>query len=159
METLLKIIKPYNLFTTLYPGYLFAVFCDETIQSNIINVHEKSVLLGICFCYFIGSLINRVGSLVIENIMRKIIDFVEYDDYVEASKQDGKIDMLSQTNNTYRSLSALFLVLTIIKMLPECIMTVFYNWFDFIVFVIYVMAYGKQTNYVIKRVNSVLRKR
>lgn len=158
MEALLKIIKSYSIFTTLYPGYLFVVFCEENIQNYIIALHEKSIFLGVCVCYFIGTLINRIGSLVVEKILQKInfLNFAEYGDFIEAANKDEKIDVLSQTNNMYRSMVAVFLVLIIMRVLPIDVLEFIEKWFVCILFVVFLLSYRKQTEYVVKRVKKTL---
>lgn len=163
MDELLKILKPYNIFTSLYPGYLFAIFCEESIQNYIVSIHEKSVILGMCFCYFVGTLINKIGSLILEWGVQKIkfVKFASYENYISATRKDKKIELFSAVNNTYRSLCALFgvlFIMNLIVLLPQCILDLIWNKFFFFatIFLIMIFAYRKQTEYVVKRVNKAL---
>ena len=163
MKELLKILKSYNIFTSLYPGYLFAIFCEESIQNYIVSIHEKSVILGVVFCYFVGTLINKIGSLFIEWGAKKIefVKFAQYEDYISATAKDAKIELFSEVNNTYRSLSALFgvlFVMNLIVFLPQCIQDFICSKFTVLImmFLIMMFAYRKQTEYVVKRVKKAL---
>ncbi len=103
-------ISSYNLFTNLLPGVLYVVIAKEITRFNLI---VEPVFVGLFLYYFIGVVINRIGSLVIEPFLRwiKQVRFIDYEKFVRASKLDGKIEVISETNNMYRSLLTLSVVL------------------------------------------------
>ena len=49
-----------------------------------------------------------VPTVIIEPILKKtnFVKFRDYPDYINASKKDGKIELLSEVNNTYRTLNS-----------------------------------------------------
>jgi hypothetical protein len=89
---------------------LFVILLKETTSYNL--VHDD-LLLGAFLYYFVGLIINRVGSLVIESLALKykFVIYKPYSEYIKASEKDSKLDILSETNNMFRSFAGLFLVL------------------------------------------------
>lgn len=73
MEEILKQIvgriSSYNLFNNLYPGVIFCYLLKAILGINIIsdNWFENLILF-----YFIGMVISRIGSVIIEPLMKKI---------------------------------------------------------------------------------------
>lgn len=115
--------------------------------------------------YFIGLVISRIGSVVVEPIFRKvkIVKFSDYSEFIEASKHDEKIEILSEQNNVFRTLISLFFIVFIVKIYEK--FSEYCNlWeFDFYILtltllIIFVLAYRKQTNYITSRINKALNK-
>ena len=54
---------------------------------------------------------SRIGSLLLEPFLRRVhfITFASYDKFVRACKADPKLEVLSATNNMYRTFCALLL--------------------------------------------------
>lgn len=92
-------------------------------------------------------------------IFFKIINKFDYKKYVKAEKEDSKIQLLLEIANMYRTLSAMFLMLTIfvlvIRFLPVNIMTscccllLVY----FVLFILFAVAFRKQYKYILERIN------
>ena len=108
METLLGKLSSYNIFNYLFPGIIFVIIAENLTRFTFI---QKDVFLGLFLYYFIGLVISRIGSLVIEPILRRLVKFANYGDFIAASKIDNKIELLSENNNMYRTLCSLFLLL------------------------------------------------
>jgi hypothetical protein len=108
MSDLLDKISPYNIFNYLLPGALFIAAANR--YTSYTFTHEN-VVIAAFLIYFIGLVISRIGSLLVEPLLQrmKLLAFAPYEDYVAASKSDEKIDILSEVNNTYRTLVALCL--------------------------------------------------
>lgn len=106
--------------------------------------------------------ISRFGSLIIEPVLKWIsfLKFVDYKDYVIASNKDDKIELLSEVNNSYRTILSLFIVLLLLRLysiteikydisatttlvIPTCL-----------ILIMFLFSYRKQTNYVVKRVKA-----
>ncbi|GAB1263183.1 hypothetical protein NBRC116495_38930 [Aurantivibrio plasticivorans] len=90
----------------------------------------------------------------------RIIQYSDYYDFVKASKDDPKIEVLSESNNMYRSLlSALVLLCLIIvanKLVidhPELVNYVKYALLPALI-VLLGFSYKKQTDYISKRVSA-----
>src|SRR5438552_699340 len=106
MENLLEKISSYNVFNYLLPGTLFAFLLPLVTTYNL---DQKNLLLAAFIYYFIGMVISRIGSLFVEPFLRKIgfLKFSDYGDFVRASADDGKLETLSEVNNTYRTICSL----------------------------------------------------
>lgn len=159
MKEFLEKISSYNIFNNLLPGILFVVIAKEVTSFSFLR---DNILEGAFVYYFVGLLISRLGSLIIEPLMKelKIVEFAEYKDYIAACKEDDKLDTLSEVNNTFRTLSAVFLFLIILKAYDyfriEWQISYQLQTYGFLILVllVFISAYKKQTNYVVKRINS-----
>jgi hypothetical protein len=159
MKDLLDKLSSYNLFNYLLPGVLFVVFLDRYTRFSLI---QENLVMGGFVYYFIGLVISRFGSLIVEPALKKVsfVKFAKYEEYIVASKQDPKIEILSEANNTYRTLCATFALLGIAKI---------YEWLGVkmgmgssttahlvvvLLFVLFLFSYRKQTAYVSSRVRA-----
>jgi hypothetical protein len=113
---------------------------------------------------YIGIVVNRIGSLVIEPILRKtkFLTFIDYPKFVKASKIDEKIEILSENNNMCRSLVSLCVSL-LLAVVYEWMMKkiTFIDTYSNVIllvllFVILLFSNRKQTKYVVKRCNANL---
>ena len=110
MKELIDKLSSYNIFNYLLPGIVFVVLLEKVTHFSFI---QKDIVLGVFVYYFIGLIISRLGSLIIEPILKRIkfIEFAPYSEFVFASKIDTKIEILSESNNMYRTVCSLFLLL------------------------------------------------
>jgi hypothetical protein len=157
MDKILEKISSYNIFNYLFPGVVFCVVCDRYFSIPLI---QKTIVDGIFLYYFIGLVISRIGSVVIEPAMKKVglLEFSEYSDFVKASKMDSKIEILSEANNMYRTILSMFVILGLtvlcsegLNQWPEYTTHVKYTLIGSLL-VIFLFSYVKQTNYITKRV-------
>lgn len=159
MKDIIDKISSYNIFNYLFPGVLFVIIAKHLTDYNFV---QEDNLLGAFLYYFIGMVISRLGSVIIEPILKKIkfLKFREYHRYVSASKKDPKLELLSEVNNTYRTLNSMMVSLLLLK---------FYNYIEttftldstvslvilaIMVFILFIFSYRKQTNYITKRIDS-----
>ena len=114
MKELIDKISSYNLFNYLFPGVLYVLISKEI---TVYDMVQENIILGVFFYYFIGLVVSRVGSLIIEPLMKKIklVKFVDYQDFISASKHDNKIKLFSEINNMYRTLISLFVLVLLTK--------------------------------------------
>lgn len=160
-------LSSYNFFNNLYPGVLF-VFLLRNIYG--IELEWKNWIEAISVCYFIGMIMSRLGSIVIEPGLKKfsVIEYISYSDYIKASNINKPINILSETNNTYRTLLAMSFFLLLIKIgimvNVLCLshgITFFqdYKEWELLIFLVILFGYSyrKQTIYIYRRVNEVLR--
>ena len=123
MEALLEKISSYDLVNNFLSGVCFCVFINEF---TVWNFDIENEIMLICLFYFVGIIVSRVGSLLIEKILtnlpyfkvtktsnsdnniklefEKFLIFAPYDEFLLAEKIDSKITTLSATNNVYRSM-------------------------------------------------------
>ncbi len=159
MKDLLDKLSSYNIFNYLFPGVVFVVIASKLTSYNFI---QQDILVGAFLYYFIGLVISRIGSTVVEPVLKfiKFLKFTEYKSFVKASKNDTRIDTLSEVNNMYRTICSLFLMLIAIKG---------FNWLsskwliladrkiDFLtifLFLLFLFSYRKQTNYITQRIEA-----
>jgi hypothetical protein len=106
--------------------------------------------------------ISRIGSLVVEKLLRKIkiVNFVCYNEYIKASKKDTFLKIMSETNNIYRTIISLVLSLIAIKAYSiidqiYCVYSIVkYIISAVLLLVVFVLSYRKQTNMIRERINS-----
>lgn len=161
MSELLGKLSSYNIFNYLLPGVVFAVIGSDILHYPIT---QHDIVLGAFLYYFIGLVISRFGSLVIEPVLKGIslIEFADYSNFVMASKKDAQIEVLSEANNTYRTFCSLFASLLLLKgyVWIESKFPSLKNW-DAILLVtvllaLFIFSYKKQSGYVAKRVAIAL---
>ena len=163
MKDLLDKLGSYNIFNYLLPGVLFAAIATSLTGYSFI---QKDLVVGAFVYYFLGLIISRIGSILVEPALKKagFVEFASYQDYVSASKKDELIPTLSEANNMYRTFVSLFLCLLLLKgyefMASE--FPFLREWeIDILVtslFVLFLFSYRKQTSYISKRVQNNLSK-
>jgi len=159
MTDLLAKLSSYNLFNYLFPGVIFAILARETTGYQFV---QKDIVMGVFLYYFMGMVVSRFGSLII-GPMLKSLSFVKFENYkafVVASKKDPQIEVLSETNNTYRTLCSLFSLLLLLKVYAriEAGLSFLKTWNATILIVLllvtFLFAYRKQTAFVVKRIKA-----
>lgn len=161
MKDLIGKLSSYNLFTNLLPGILFVVFLRKITVFDLIF---EPLFLALFFYYFVGIVINRFGSLIVEPILKKIkfLYLVEYSRYVQACKLDCKIETLSENNNMCRCFIALCLLLPLSKgyewLGNKYTFFADYGYIMLILFllILFLFSYRKQTKYIVKRCEANL---
>lgn len=159
MKELLEKIATYNLFNYFLPGIVFVILANWITNYSF---PLDNLVIGAFMCYFIGLVISRVGSLLIEPFLKKIsfLRFAGYSDFISASKKDSKIEVLSEANNMYRTLTSMLLILSLLK-LYEILsnkIPLIRSCSPYILIVLLILlflfSYRKQTVYINKRINS-----
>lgn len=161
MNELLNKLSSYNIFNYLLPGVVFSVLGDALTSLKFI---QSDIIIGAFFYYFIGLIISRIGSLAIEPILKStgFVKFSSYCDFVEASKKDEMIKVLSESNNMYRTFCSLFTLIIIVKIFELTISAspVVSQWAtEFVVvalLLLFLFSYRKQTEYITKRIRKTL---
>lgn len=161
MSELLEKISSYNIFNYLLPGVLFAVIGSEMSSYKLLT---EDLAVGAFLYYFYGLVISRIGSVAIEPTLKfvRFIRFAQYSDFVAAVRIDPKLDILSEQNNSYRTLSSLCLCLLLLIGFEKAVVTFKLEHNDStiagvaILLILFALAYRKQTNYITCRIASVL---
>ena len=159
MNELLDKLSSYNIFNYLLPGVVFAVLAGGITNRPLV---QHDLVTGAFLYYFLGMVVSRFGSLVIEPILKglKFVKFADYKDFVVVSQKDAKLDVLSEVNNTYRTLASLFSLLLLLKLYVKLdakfpglkpwdatILVV-------LVLIMFLASYRKQTSYITKRIRA-----
>lgn len=162
MDKIFDKISSYNIFNYIVPGAVFMYLLSMIVK---INAGLDNVFYNLCFSYFVGLLLSRVGSLIIEPIYKKVgfVKYVEYVEYSKAYKKSNSIDLMNEINNMYRTFSSVFLVLLLIVPLSKLFFGHGINWswlffldgffWSFLfVFILMSFSYRKQTSYIKNKV-------
>jgi len=152
-------LSSYNIFNYLFPGILFVVLSKVFVGYNFILENN---FLGAFLYYFIGMVISRYGSIIIEPVLKKItfLRFEPYRDFVNACKKDTKIELLSEVNNTYRTIVSMVLLLLLSKLYFfldvkfRFTKDTAYLTLLVLLLLMFLFSYRKQTNYVSKRIKA-----
>lgn len=157
MNYILDKISSYNIFNNLLPGIVFVILASKL---TIYNLIQGDHIIGIFLYYFIGLIINRIGSLIIEPSL-KYINFLNgknYKGYINASKIDSKIELLLEVNNTYRTMCSLIISVIFLKIF-EALETRYVLLKDWkieislvVILFLFIFSLRKQTNYITKRI-------
>lgn len=165
MDKLIEKITSYQLFNYLFPGIIFINLIDLLTS---IRIPFDRIEFTIFLYYIAGLILSRIGSVVIEPFYKGCcwIVFARYKDYLEATKQDSKIDILSMENNAYRTLIATFVSLLVVYCLDLA------QWYrDFnaskysvpvyvaLLIALFSISYRKQTSFIRKRVHHKVNKK
>lgn len=159
MEKVIDKISTYNLFNYLLPGVLFIVLAKNFL---FIDLTQGDIVLNVFIYYFVGLVISRFGSLLIEILLKRLrfLKFAEHEDFISASKNDSKLEILSQENNMYRTFIAVFVLLLLSKLyFYTRTIYPFLQSYDFyilisLLLVMFLYSYRKQTTYIFKRINA-----
>lgn len=170
-------ISSYNIFNNLLSG---TVFCCIVQKTTRFSFAEGDIWERIFVYYFLGIIISRVGSMIVEKILRKLkvknrntgkkepfLQFAKYEDYIEASENQSFIKTLNQENNVYRTMISMLILGATIKM---------WDWLIYekikqfgvigdnyvcmgsyiLLIILFVFSYKKQTQYIRRRVEKYI---
>jgi hypothetical protein len=159
MKEIYDKLSSYNIFNYLFPGILFVLLSKAFVGYNFILEND---FLGAFLYYFIGMVISRFGSIIIEPMLKKIsfLKFEPYREFVVACKKDSKIELLSEVNNTYRTLVSMVILLLLMK--AYFLLDVKYHFTKdtaylvivILLLILFLFSYRKQTNYISKRIKA-----
>jgi hypothetical protein len=119
MATLMDKIGSYNLFNYFVPGVIFALLATAYTPHSFV---QPELATGVFVYYFIGMVLSRVGSLVVEPILLTSLPAKEaysYDEYAKATLSEKKgvmLPILLEVTNTYRTIAAALVMLLLLKM-------------------------------------------
>lgn len=178
LKTIMTKLSSYNIFNYLFPGALFCLLSKYCIIGY--DLFNSSWIENIIICYFVGMVLSRIGSLLVEPILKSIsyknkrtnqkvrlLNCATYSDFKKAREQDNTIDVFSEVNNMYRTLIATFFVLIVLKIfislfggqnfqtIINCSDTVLYILFLALI-ILFVFSYAKQTKYIAESVKHIL---
>ncbi len=159
MNEILSKLSSYNLFNYLFTGVIFVAMCKFFTPYSFV---QENLLIGLFLYYFIGLAISRLGSVLIEPFLKwsGFTKYADYGNFVKASKLDSKLDVLSEANNMYRTLVAVFLSVIFLKIYsgisPQCQLHHSQYYVLVALVVLFLFSYRKQVSYISKRINNNL---
>jgi hypothetical protein len=159
MNELLGKVSSYNIFNYLLPGVVFAVLGGRITGWPLV---QKDIFVGAFLYYFLGLVVSRIGSLVVEPLLRSLsfVRFAPYSEFVAASERDGKLELLSEVNNTYRTMCSLLLLLLLLDVYARigAACPILGRWgptlLMVLLLILFLFSYRKQTSYIAKRVRG-----
>ena len=163
MSSILGKLGSYQILTNILPGAFFVWMLRFLFD---LAIPTENVVEDILTYYFVGLVLNRISSLVVQPILShiRLIKYGSYSDFLLAEKVDPKIEILSETNNSFRSL------LTCAIMLPVAFglatlhsswawFSMHWKWFAILFLIaLFFFAYRKQTKYICERIKKIANK-
>lgn len=163
MNGLVEKLDSFQILTNLLPG-LFFRYALRLILG--IDIPMDGIVEEMVLCYFIGLMIGRIGSVIIEPIVRKfkLVKYAPYGDFVAIEKEDHKLSVLSTMNIFYRSLLAATLLLLVmygfihLERIRRIVILIWQPFVIILLCMIFFGSYKKQTNTIRKRIEKQLNK-
>ena len=160
MKELLDKISSYNIFNYLFPGVVFSILISNFSD---LKITFDNLFIGAFAYYFIGMVVSRFGSIIVEPLLKwiKLVKFSDYKDFIEASAKDSKIELLSEINNMYRTLVSMFILfLLTLGFLKLADLWKFLENIQGVICllllaILFIFSYKKQTNYITKRIKNI----
>jgi hypothetical protein len=152
-------LSSYNIFNYLLPGAAFCMIAERLTELKFV---QEDLLNAFFVYYLIGMIISRIGSTIIEPVLKKIkfVKFSDYGKYIDKSKEDPLLATLSEQNNTYRTLLSMFILLLIVDNINA--LQGKFPWLDnnmpslalSSMVVLLAFSYRKQTNFITNRIEK-----
>lgn len=160
LTTVLEKISSYNLLNYLLPGILYISFANR--YANL-AISTENLWEFLFIAYFLGLTISRIGSTVIAPAIKKLPCHpkeCKYKDFLSASQNDPKIELLSSERSVFRNIIALGITLLTTILAHKAIKVLHLSELSSfaiitsIIIMLYIAAYIKQTKFIIKRINK-----
>lgn len=127
-----------------------------------IDIFQENIIEMLFIYYFIGSIISRIGSIIVEPILIKcnFIKYASYEDYNKAREKNKNITRLLVVNNMYRTICSGGIILLVANIFKKIIekFSLSMNFINTILIVLvillYLFSYKKQTKFIFQRVNK-----
>lgn len=163
IKLLIGKLSQYNFLTNILPGTVLCIIMKYLIGYDLIPADYYQA--GIVF-YFVGMVNSRVGSLIVEPILKAIswVKFAPYSEFLQAEREDSKLTILSQENNVFRSYISVMFISTIGYIYKNYSL----DWRHLLgdeplvlivaLLILFLFAYRKQTSFIRKRIEKIMRK-
>ena len=169
IKAIVEKISSYNIFNNLFPG---AIFCYTLNKITRFTFFSDNIIEQLFIWYFAGIIMSRIGSVFIETALKKLIIkkkpyiiFSDYKQYCVASEAKPFIATLSEVNNTYRTMIAVCLTLTVIYIYDIFFFDLITNLVSvgneiaiiclgLLLTLLFMKSYKKQTNYIKNQVDN-----
>lgn len=157
---LLEKISSYNLVTNLIPG---TVLTESLRGIGIPLVGSEKLATWLVLSYSLGLVSSRLGSLIAEPIAKRVGGFSDntYTEFVLASQQDAKLDVLVETGNGYRTILGACLLFAFVLISNFLIPIEAKNSLKYaiicltVILVIFGLSYKKQNSYITRRIERI----
>lgn len=163
MNDLIAKLSSYDIFINIIPGAVFVYFLSS---AGPYTLQTDTVVGNLVIYYFVGLIISRIGSVIIEPLLR-MVGFVKYNryaDFITASEKDAKIQTLLEASNLYRTVIALILVCAVASSWDLIASWIVISKRAWILVgcaglvALFLFSYRKQNSFIFKRVGHHTRK-
>ena len=150
----------YHVLNYFIPGAIYAYLSTTWTGYDLL---QTDVLAGAALYYFIGVLISRFGSLVIQPIIEhtKLFAYEKSPHWTVATMKNPKINELSESANMFRTMLSMSMVLVIAILMDRLGISVD-NWvldpllLASVLIITFAFALRKQNAYVSKRIDDTV---
>jgi hypothetical protein len=155
VKNILDKLTSYNLFNYLFPGSVFLILLHES--TNLIGYLEFD-LTTVILVYFIGLILSRLGSLLIEKMVLSYKSEKPINTKLLFKKFKGniKLEIIHEAMNMYRTLASMSFCLAVVTLI-DVVFNSGYNrdsivWIvaEVSVSVLFICAFYKQRNKVLE---------
>ena len=151
-------ISNYNILNNFIPGAILCVVFKYLVGYDFMNVSPLELIV---IFYFAGMVNGRIGSIIVEWMLKKIswVTFRDHQSFVKAEQKDNKISSLVEVNNLYRSMitvsfTALFVKLYYVGVEQHWDFGNISEWILLVAMLfLFGAAYRKQTDYIVSRID------
>lgn len=158
MEKIIEKLEIYEFINYIFPGVIFGTIFTKIMHKNFF---DSNIVIAIIQYYFVGLVLSRIGSILIKNILEKlkVVNFEQYEEFFKCGKKDDKVDLLQREANQFRTYIATFICLFVIEGYLCIINKTFYEiiLLFIVLTIIFIISYKKQIDFIIKRINAVLK--
>lgn len=154
LKTLSDKLSSYSLFNFIFPGLLFLGLIKYVGKKDII--FDENIWWFLLAAYSCGMVISRIGSLIVEELFKKLGWIKKYDvqKYSESLKHNAMTGILLEICNTYRTLCAMWFVLFVLTMFADLdICRCKLLFMEAIFTILFAFSFVKQYNYFTENIN------
>lgn len=152
-------LDAYEFLTNLLPGFFFGFGLQFLLKYQL---PVRGDISDVLLYYFLGLIISRFGSVVVEPCLKKIhlIEYSTYSNFLAAEKSDSKLAPLLTSCNFFRSLLAsalLFPAVWCLNWLADQWNWLGNNWKAILVvalILLFFASYKKQVSFIRARVDA-----
>jgi hypothetical protein len=149
-------LSSYNLYNYLFPGFVFVMILLKT--TCLLPCDLTFDFINIVLIYFIGLIISRVGSLIIEGILKKrrYIGEINTPELLKKLKKNIKFEIIFEVMNMYRTFAAMLILLPVLTLIDlflhksNWVVSILSLVFEVLLSVLFTFAYCKQRRKVLE---------
>ena len=149
INSLFNKLSAYQLLSLMLPGASL-LGTLKFIFTIDIKVNEN-IWWFLLASYVVGIILSRIGSLLIEEVFKKMGFIKGYNvgNYIAKRKEDDMVETLLSFANLYRSLCALSIVLIIVTMVKGYGFCDYWHYFllEVLLLLLFTFSFCKQYNY------------
>ena len=159
MNSILGKLSSYQILINIIPGAFFVWMLKFLFD---LTLPLENIVESILLYYFVGLIVNRIGSLVVAPILKetRLIKYKPHSEFIMAEKIDPKIRELSDSNDCFSSFLTCALLLPVTYGLVRLVHIcgwLFAHWewiaVPFLI-LLFFFSHKKQTDYICNRIDE-----